>query len=184
MPDGKDGGDVSGSQRERELRAAISARDAGRVFASLDGAKPSADNGDLEKLVIDQILMTEDAGLRNALAIAIAELKSKRGAEVIRNLLREQSTRGARGTLLYALAEMDEVIDLAIFADTIVNDSFEAAEECISALEDHRVARVSPASLKSTIGALEAAIRGAGSPERRESLEDAVRLLSSIPVST
>ena len=139
---------MKGSQREHELHDAMQAQDVQRVVALLDGMKPSDRDGALEKLAIDLIWMTEDADFRNALSLVIADLRSKHGADVIRALLRRPTTRGARGTLLYALAEMDEVINLEIFMDTVINDSFEAAEECLRALDEHRVSQMSSRFLK------------------------------------
>jgi HEAT repeat protein len=87
-----------------------------------------------------QILeQTNSARVRNAAALALADLRALCAKEALINLLTQPETRGARGTLLYALEQLGADVPLAILADIIADESYEAREEALGLIEQGRI---------------------------------------------
>ena len=120
-------------------RLALSARDASRLLSVLDSLTPDDRSGTLTAMVVSLLTETETKVIRNAAAMALADMQTRSAARAIVDVLRMPATRKSRGTLSYPLARPDGSIDLDIVADTVVNSSFEAGEECMDALERRRI---------------------------------------------
>jgi HEAT repeat protein len=74
---------------------------------------------------------TKSPRIRNETALTLAALGTTSGARVIAELLSRDDTRGARGTLLYALNEMKEGAPLEVLVEIIVTDGYESQEEAL-----------------------------------------------------
>ena len=85
---------------------------------------------DLVKLA----LMTRSPQVRNEAALTLLALGHPRTAELMITLIARGDTRGARGTLLYVLAELGESVPVAVLVDIIIEDGYEAREEAVSLL--------------------------------------------------
>jgi HEAT repeat protein len=74
---------------------------------------------------------TTSSRVRNAAALALADMRAKQATDSLIALLQHSETKHARGTLLYALEELDARVPLSILVDLMVNDSFEARQEAL-----------------------------------------------------
>ena len=72
---------------------------------------------------------TADAGVRNGIAYALSAMRIPETFEVIVDLLQQDRTHGARGTLLYALRPFDCAPILPLLVHLVVEDTWEAARE-------------------------------------------------------
>jgi HEAT repeat protein len=87
-----------------------------------------------------QILeQTHSSRVRNAAALALADLRAHSAKDALINLLTRPDTQGSRGTLLYALEQLGADVPLPILADIIANDSYEAREEALAAIAGDRI---------------------------------------------
>jgi hypothetical protein len=82
-----------------------------------------------------QILeQTGSARVRNAAALALADMRADAGKDALIDLLKRHDTKGSRGTLLYALQELGADLPLPVLADIITEESYEATEEALNFL--------------------------------------------------
>ncbi|MEU8658103.1 HEAT repeat domain-containing protein [Actinoplanes philippinensis] len=72
---------------------------------------------------------TPDASVRNGVALALSDMRIPEAFEVIVELLQQDRTYGARGTLLYALRPFDCVPILPLLVDLVIKDTWESARE-------------------------------------------------------
>lgn len=72
---------------------------------------------------------TSDASVRNSVAYALSAMRVPEAFEVVVDLLRQERTRGARGTLLYALRPFDCTSILPLLVDLVIEDAWESARE-------------------------------------------------------
>jgi HEAT repeat protein len=87
-----------------------------------------------------QILeQTNSARVRNAAALALADLRAHSAKEALINLLTRPETRGSRGTLLYALEQLGADVPLSILVDIITKEPYEAREEALAAVARDRI---------------------------------------------
>ena len=82
----------------------------------------------------------QTARARNEAAIALADLGAKRAIGRIEKLLWLPETKGARGSLLYALAELGADLEPELLAKLLIEDGGEVQYECLRAIEAGRVA--------------------------------------------
>jgi hypothetical protein len=79
-----------------------------------------------------QILeQTGSSRVRNAAALALADLQADSANDALIDLLKRPDTKGSRGTLLYALQELAAHLPLLLLADIIADESYEAREEAL-----------------------------------------------------
>ena len=78
--------------------------------------------------------------LRNAAALALSDLEAPEAFDVIAGLLRQEHTRGLRGTLLYALRPYDCTPILPLLVDIVVDDTYESAREAAALIDGTGVA--------------------------------------------
>jgi HEAT repeat protein len=84
--------------------------------------------------VIRIIKDTEDPRVRNAAAIALADMRATKASTAILEVLERPDTRGHRGTLLYALQLLHAPVSVIVLVEIILQDSYEAREEALSLL--------------------------------------------------
>jgi HEAT repeat protein len=160
-----------------ELEAALKAEDFNRAVLALKGVGRADNEPALERSVIDLLARAPSAHIRNAIAIALADLGSTAAATYLRKLLAQENTKGARGTLLYALEELGASIDLPLLVRVLVDDeSIEVWSECIRAIEDGRVA-FDKATLPEQVKLLRDRAEVATSKQHRERLAEAASII-------
>jgi HEAT repeat protein len=128
------------SSRVVKLQAALKAEDFNRAVLALKGVGRADNEPTLEQSALTLLRRAPNPHIRNAAAIALADLGSTEAATYLTKLLAQEDTKGARGTLLYALEELGASIDLPLLVRVLVDDeSIEVWSECIRAIEDGRV---------------------------------------------
>jgi len=78
---------------------------------------------------------TNDCGLRNLLALALADIGDQRALEPLIALIKSKTTAGCRGTLVYALQSLDCVSILVDLVEMAINGGFEVSCEAVNAIE-------------------------------------------------
>jgi len=113
--------------------------------------------------------------VRNAAALALADLRAGVAKEKLIDLLARPDTRGARGSLLYALDQLRADVPLTILAEIIANDTYEAREEALAIIERGRGA-ATPQDSANSRNLLEAAAAAADG-ERLQAVRRALKHL-------
>jgi hypothetical protein len=91
---------------------------------------------ELAENMLQVLADTDKAGIRNVLAVALAQAGVEQAVPCIIHLLKQPKTAGARATLLYALNQIDANLDLATLTNIILTDTWEAKEEALILLEN------------------------------------------------
>ena len=134
----------------------------------------------LDSALRERLEATADPALRNALAVALADLRSPLAPEVIRVLLLSPRTRYHRGTLLYALHELQATLPLDLVLKILIEDVGEAQEEALTFLEEGRFDRPGAEDLEDVRTELRAAIEAEADADRRAVLHDAAEILDEV----
>lgn len=87
----------------------------------------------------DILLRAGSPRLRNAAALALADLNAQDKVAEIVDVLRRPGTGRSAGTLLFALGVLDGTLPLSVAARLIADGSFEARAETLTFLEDRRI---------------------------------------------
>jgi hypothetical protein len=121
-----------------DLDAVIRSGDDDRIAETLDvigrGGASSAEIG----RIIELAKHTRSPVVRNAAAIALADLNADGADAVLIDLIKRRETRGANGTLLYALREMNAYVPLPVLIDLITEDrTYEALEGALDIIADN-----------------------------------------------
>jgi HEAT repeat protein len=82
--------------------------------------------------MLELLKKTNDGAVRNALALALSDLKDPSVFDVIVKLLNRKRTRGNRGTLLYALGEYDCTTILPLLVNIVIDGNFEESRQALS----------------------------------------------------
>ena len=129
------------SGRSFDLSAAVAAGNDDAIVAMIREAsdpgvpqRPSAQ--DVRTLLVD----TRSNRVRNAAAVALADLRADGAAEDIVTLLRSPAAASSAGTLLFALDELGASLPLDVLLTIIEHGSYEARSEALSFLAEHRLA--------------------------------------------
>jgi hypothetical protein len=77
--------------------------------------------------------------VRNAAALALADLQAHSAKDKLIALLTRPETKGSRGSVLFALDELGADVPLPILAQIILDDSYEAREEALTLIVRNRV---------------------------------------------
>lgn len=85
--------------------------------------------------LIALIRTTESKAVRNAVAVALADLKDERAAPVLAELLQNQRYAGSRGSLLYALSGFDNAPFLEHLVDIVIGGNFEERHQAFQNIE-------------------------------------------------
>lgn len=94
----------------------------------------SRQEGSAAPQLLEVLRTTHDATVRNAVALALSDLKYPQAFDVLVDLLNQERTRGHRGTLLYALGAFDCSSILSLLVDFVIEGSFEVSREALSLL--------------------------------------------------
>lgn len=88
------------------------------------------------KKLLDRLTAAQDPIERNTTALAIVDTypESKEAAEVLIKLISADTLRGQRGTLLYALEEMNVKVSISLLAHLIETGGYEERQEAWSLL--------------------------------------------------
>ncbi|MFK4342210.1 MULTISPECIES: HEAT repeat domain-containing protein [unclassified Paenibacillus] len=77
-------------------------------------------------ILIKHLGSTDSPILRNAIAIALADIRNQEAILPLINVLKDPKTEGSRGTLLYALESFDIVPHVITITD-LLDDNFEVS---------------------------------------------------------
>ena len=109
--------------------AAIRSGNQTRIVAALDAIGRSGASPAECSRILELAKQTRSPVVRNAAAIALADLNVDRADELLIDLIKRKETRGANGTLLYVLREMNAYVPLSVLIDIIAEDrTYEALE--------------------------------------------------------
>jgi hypothetical protein len=133
-------------------------------------------NGDAS-WVVDVIRDTRSPTVRNAAAIALADLKVAEAKDVLVGLLLRPETKESRGTLLYALDELGANVPLAVLVDIIVEGPYEARQEALNLIAADRIVVSGDGEATRAKALLEKLLRNATEEELRETAKSALSFL-------
>jgi hypothetical protein len=123
---------------EVRLDAAIRSGDEDRIVRMLDAiGRAGASPAELD-LIKELAKKTGSPVVRNAAAIALADLGAVGADELLIGLIKQRETRGANGTLLYALREMNAYVPLPVLIEILTEDhTYEALEGALDLVADN-----------------------------------------------
>src|SRR5258708_1000235 len=81
----------------------------------------SRQEGSAGPYLLDVLRMTNDAAVRNAVALALSDLKDASAFDVLVDLVKSERTHSNRGTLLYALGAYDCSSLLPLLLDLVID---------------------------------------------------------------
>jgi hypothetical protein len=121
-----------------DLDAAIRSGDDDRIIGVLDTiGRGGASLAELAR-IMDLAKKTPSPVVRNAAAITLADLNADGADELLIGLIERRGTRGANGTLLYALRKMNAYVPLPVLIDIITEDrTYEALEGALDLIANN-----------------------------------------------
>lgn len=128
-------------------------------------------------LLIKHLKATDSHILRNEIALALSDIGSEDAVRPIIELLSDPKTKGARGTLLYALKPLDYSQHFELLVDIMINGNYEAQQESkqlIMAVKD----KVHEEVLHRTVGKVRKTIMKL--EEKMDFLTDALQEISDL----
>lgn len=133
-----------------------------------EAAQALASGGYAESVpsLIALIQTTESKIVRNAIAIALADLQDERAVPVLAELLQDQGSVGSRGSLLYALSGFDNAPFLEHLVDIVIDGNFEERHQAFQNIESIE-SEIDTGIWNACIQKLEAALQEASS-DRQE----------------
>jgi hypothetical protein len=75
---------------------------------------------------------TASPRVRNAAALALADMRAQSAKDKLIDLLQRADTKGRRGTILYAIEQLDAIVPVSLLIDLVVEDVYEAQEEALN----------------------------------------------------
>jgi hypothetical protein len=81
--------------------------------------------------IADIARSTRSPAIRNAAALLLADLHVEGARGILVALLKRRGTKNHRGTLLYALEELNADVPLLLLVDVIAKDGYEAKEQAL-----------------------------------------------------
>ncbi|MDP4024702.1 hypothetical protein Q8W71_18910 [Methylobacterium sp. NEAU 140] len=131
----------------------------------------------MEAREIERILDTTTSfRLRNAAALALADLGAAGAAARIGQVLERPEVAPQSGTLLFALDELGASLPLDSFVNILRRGSFEGRAEALHFLDAGRISESGPEARARAVAALAALAAGAD-PEAAEAARDALIVL-------
>src|SRR5712691_8592419 len=96
--------------------------------------------GDHERRRIIEIAeATASPRIRNAAALAMADLRVQGADQTLIRLLERGETKNSRGTLLYALEEMGAKVPLPLIVRILIEENYEGREQALDLLGKKQV---------------------------------------------
>ena len=163
-----------------EMRHVTRLGDAQSIIGVLERVGHEPPDPELEGIVLDLLWAASTPALRNAAAIALADMGSSAAKEALVKLIRDPATKGARGTLLYAIEELDASIDLELVVYLLINDNPEVQTEVIRSIEDGRITFQSKQAVRRSIAKLRTTSASETDGHRVAILGKAIDLLESV----
>lgn len=121
------------------LVRAMKSGDEGKLVDELKQLKiDEASRAKRTRQLIEILDHTNSARVRNAAAIAAADMRAEAVQDKLIELLTRSDSEGSRGTLLYALDELSATIPLTVLTHLIEGSSYEAREEALGFLDRGR----------------------------------------------
>jgi DNA-binding protein HU-beta len=165
---------VHSSNQMSALDLAFRSGDEDRLVEELRKVKSeTSPHRERAEKVVGILKQTDSAHVRNAAALALADMNASQEASVLVQLLRDPKTRQSRGTLLYALQEMGKKVPLQILIGVILDSSYEAQQEALNLLVggDYKQTELNEVKrkLRSSLDAL--------NKEQAELIEEALKAL-------
>jgi hypothetical protein len=115
--------------RQIDIDAVIGSGDENRIVDALDAIGRSHASSAERSRIMELASKTRSPQIRNAAAIALADLGVDGADQLLIDLIKRKESRGANGTLLYALREMNAYVPLPVLIDIITEDrTYEALE--------------------------------------------------------
>jgi hypothetical protein len=99
------------------------------IVDALDAICRSGEPGAQRGRIIALAMETSSPAVRNAAAIALAELGVDGTRELLIDLIKRNETQGANGTLLYVLREINAFVPLSVLIDIMTEDQTHEALE-------------------------------------------------------
>ena len=154
-----------------------------QIVDALREIGPDNASAELEEHLLSLLRGTQDPGIRNAAAIALADMRSNRVPEAIERLVLDPSTKGHRATLLYALEETGAPVSLRFVVDVLlgnIGDNLHACEECFSILDQSPIV-ANAREKEEQLRRLRSCADGVEDVTRRELLDDAYDTIQRLP---
>ena len=108
------------------------------IVDALDAICRSGEPGAQRGRIIALAMETSSPTVRNAAAIALADLGVDGTRELLIDLIKRKETRGANGTLLYVLREMNAFVPLSVLIDIMTEDqTYEALEGTLDVIANN-----------------------------------------------
>lgn len=85
--------------------------------------------------LLELLRSTDNPVIRNAVALALSDLKEPQAFQRLVDLLRDERTEKSRGTLLYALGAYDCASILPLLIDSVVDGNFEVSRQALSLIQ-------------------------------------------------
>ena len=167
------------------IMSRLTSGDPAQIVDVLREIGPDDASEELEGHLLSLLRGTQDPGIRNAAAIALADMRSKRVPEAIERLVLDPSTKEHRATLLYALEETGAPVSLRFIVDVLlgnIGDNLHACEECFGILDQSPVV-ASAREKDEQLRRLRSYADGVEDATRRALLEDAYETIQRLPKS-
>lgn len=115
------------------LEAAFDSRNESLLVEELRKVSSQRSRREARIALVARILeQTRSPRVRNAAALALADMRARDATDKLINFLKRDDTKGCRGTLLYALEQLDATLPVSLLVDIIMEDSYEAREEALN----------------------------------------------------
>ncbi|HJU16747.1 MAG TPA: HEAT repeat domain-containing protein [Stellaceae bacterium] len=115
------------------LAAAFANGNENRLIEELRKVSSQRSRREARIALVARILeQTGSPKVRNAAALALADMRARDATEDLVRLLRRNDTKGYRGTLLYALEQLDAALPASLLVEIITEDAYESREEALS----------------------------------------------------
>jgi HEAT repeat protein len=85
--------------------------------------------------LIKYLKKTDNIILRNEIAIALADIGNDKAVEPLIYMLKHSKTKGSRGTLLYALEDLDYIQHVELLVELLYEDNFEVNRHALMLIE-------------------------------------------------
>lgn len=111
-----------------ELLRALDSSDAD-VVADAAGRLASCHEVSAAPRLLELLRTADSPVIRNAVALALSDLKEPQAFAALVDLLRDEHTRKSRGTLLYALGAYDCSSILSLLVELVIDGNFEVSRQ-------------------------------------------------------
>jgi len=122
------------------------------------------------EVLLKHLKATENKQLRNEIALTLSDIGNNRAVDPLIEMIIDPKTKGGRGTLLYALEELDYADHIAIITDFVGDASLEVSMHAFLLLE-HVIDELSDEQKAECKEILESKLKVIEDEDVREALE-------------